>query len=362
MLPLALLHVSCSLALIAGFALLVVARALWRGKRAAWALAIALLIGAAVLHLVKGLDWEEASVALALALALVTQRAHFPRRSDPPTLRRLPALLAGGIVLIGLYALVGFAWLAPRLPSFTWSGAAQEFLARIAWSDGPYVALSTGRVGWFLQSLSLLSLTLGSAMLLLLLRPVLARSCPGGDRRHAAELVRSFGTSSLAPFALDVDKQLYFSEAGDGVVTYRVASGVAVVCGDPITAPEAVGALAKEFTRSCSCSAAWSTRTCTLRPSASACMRCWRKGSLSAPSMTRSWQRGRVRRARQAARPDAVDAAVIDLASSTSCREQSPTIAMESLRTMGREWAGLRIGTPSTGLRTEDRFRRWRSR
>jgi len=35
---------------------------------------------------------------------------------------------------------------------------------------------------------------------------------------------------------------------------------------------------------------------------------------------------------------------------------------MESLRTMGREWAGPRIGTPPTGLRTEERFRRWRSR
>ena len=35
---------------------------------------------------------------------------------------------------------------------------------------------------------------------------------------------------------------------------------------------------------------------------------------------------------------------------------------MESLRTMGREWAGPRIGTPHTGSRTEERFRRWRSR
>ena len=37
-------------------------------------------------------------------------------------------------------------------------------------------------------------------------------------------------------------------------------------------------------------------------------------------------------------------------------------IEMELLRTMGREWAGPRIGTPHTGLRTEERFRRWRSR
>ena len=29
---------------------------------------------------------------------------------------------------------------------------------------------------------------------------------------------------------------------------------------------------------------------------------------------------------------------------------------------MGRKWAGPRIGTPHTGLRTKERFRRWRSR
>jgi hypothetical protein len=34
---------------------------------------------------------------------------------------------------------------------------------------------------------------------------------------------------------------------------------------------------------------------------------------------------------------------------------------MESRPTMGREWAGPRIGTPHTGLRTEERVRRWRS-
>ena len=43
-------------------------------------------------------------------------------------------------------------------------------------------------------------------------------------------------------------------------------------------------------------------------------------------------------------------------------RMRMVTIEMESLRTMGREWAGQRIGTPHTGLRTEERFRRWRSR
>src|SRR6266511_2624394 len=54
--------------------------------------------------------------------------------------------------------------------------------------------------------------------------------------------------------------------------------------------------------------------------------------------------------------------ACIGAASSTYCKERSLTIEMESLRIMGREWAGPRIGTPHTGLRTHERFRRSRSR
>jgi hypothetical protein len=49
-------------------------------------------------------------------------------------------------------------------------------------------------------------------------------------------------------------------------------------------------------------------------------------------------------------------------APSTYCKERSPTIEMELLRNMGQGWAGRRTGTPSTGSRTEERFRRWRSR
>jgi hypothetical protein len=43
-------------------------------------------------------------------------------------------------------------------------------------------------------------------------------------------------------------------------------------------------------------------------------------------------------------------------------KDRPGTVYMASPRTMGREWAGPRIGTPRTGLRTGDRFRRWKSR
>src|SRR5581483_241791 len=88
LLPMVVASASRSLALVAGFCLLILARGLWRGKRAAWLLTLGLLLISAVLHLTKGLDWEEATSALVLAGVLATQRHRFFRNSDPPTVRR----------------------------------------------------------------------------------------------------------------------------------------------------------------------------------------------------------------------------------------------------------------------------------
>lgn len=50
-------------AVLAGFALLLLARGLWRRKQTAWRMALVLLILSAVVHLSKGLDYEEVLLA-----------------------------------------------------------------------------------------------------------------------------------------------------------------------------------------------------------------------------------------------------------------------------------------------------------
>jgi phosphatidylglycerol lysyltransferase len=250
LLPIEVISAGRSLTMIAGFSLLIVAWGLMRGKRVAWMLTLGLLGASALLHMIKGLDWEEALGAIALGGVLLVQRRHFVCRSDPPTLRRAPLFLAGGVVAIVVYGLVGF-WLLRAFQPVTLSLALQELAAQMLWSDGPYAPFVHGRAAWFLDSLSLLSLTLVSGTLLLLLRPVLPHSTSACDRARADALLRRYATSSLAPFARESDKLLYFGETVEGVVVYRVAGRGAVVCGDPIAAPEHVGKLAQEFMHFC---------------------------------------------------------------------------------------------------------------
>src|SRR5205814_3385176 len=67
------------------------------------------------------------------------------------------------------------------------------------------------------------------------------------DRLRAHELVRRFGTDTLAPFALRQDKAFFFAEDGDAFLAYRVVGGVAIVSGDPIGHPGAFDSLVRRF-------------------------------------------------------------------------------------------------------------------
>jgi len=101
-LPLSASHVATTATAIAGVALIVLARQLWRGKHVAMVVGVALLLGSVLLHLAKGFDFEEATFAFVLAAALVWRRRDFAARSDPASLARFvdtaPLLVAGAYV------------------------------------------------------------------------------------------------------------------------------------------------------------------------------------------------------------------------------------------------------------------------
>ena len=78
----------------AGLALVALGRGILRGQRRAWRVAVVLLAGTIVLHLVAGADIEESVVALAVLILLVVNRRDFQAASDWSSLRS--ALVALG--------------------------------------------------------------------------------------------------------------------------------------------------------------------------------------------------------------------------------------------------------------------------
>lgn len=78
---------------------------------------------------------------------------------------------------------------------------------------------------------------------------------PVDQRAHAhqpeAELLRRYGSHSLAFFGLAEDFEHFLAPEEQGLIAYRVVNRVAVVLGDPLCAPEAVAAVTRDFLAFC---------------------------------------------------------------------------------------------------------------
>ena len=105
--PIELEHAGRHANLVLGFALLLLARGLSRRRRQAWSLAMIAVGSAVVMHLVKGIDWPEATLGLALLALLVLWRDEFTASSDPPSVRDGYLGLAVVVLLLPFYTLLG---------------------------------------------------------------------------------------------------------------------------------------------------------------------------------------------------------------------------------------------------------------
>ena len=86
--PSAVPETAAALAALAGVGLIVLGRGIRRGQRRAWLVCFVLLVAVAVLHLVKGVDIEEALVTLVAAAYLWLHRSSFQARTDVARLGR----------------------------------------------------------------------------------------------------------------------------------------------------------------------------------------------------------------------------------------------------------------------------------
>jgi lysyl-tRNA synthetase, class II len=249
--PLEALRLSHAIAVPASIVLLVAAFYLWRRRRGALRLALCLLVALGVLNLLKGLDIEEAAASFAVAGLLWLGRDSFTVRHDPVTLRsaawRVP------LVAIGTLSLSTLAiWLAaPGSTSFptVLRDTGDAFLLQ----PGPLVFHDElGRLDQAIGALGVLMLLVCAY---LLFRPLAApRSLPGGEARVAAmDLVRRYGADTLAYFKLRRDGHYLFSPDGRAFLGYRVDSGVLLVSGDPVGAPDAFPALLRELSAFAEC-------------------------------------------------------------------------------------------------------------
>ncbi len=202
------------LALCFGLALLLLSRSLARGRRRAWTLALIAVIGVALAHLAKGLDFEESIVSLLLVLGLLRYRSRFDAPGDPAARRPVAGTLLAVVAMVG----AGFVFGARGMPD------------RVVDLIGAFAVLLTLR------------------SLVLWLGPFPEHVSQSLEERHRArELVESFGRDSLVFFTLRRDKSFFFSPSGDSFLAYRLVGSSALISGDPVGKESEFASLMADF-------------------------------------------------------------------------------------------------------------------
>lgn len=240
---------------LAGFALLLLSVSLWRRKQLGWILTLAILLISIPTHLLKGLDYEEATLAALLAGLLFYLRPYFHARSDPPSVRQGIQTLFAAFAFTIAYGVLGFYLLDRHFKiSFgLWMAVRQTIIMFTQFYDPGLQSLPITKFGsYFADSIYIVGAVTLSYALIMLLRPVLNRRAASEEERARAwEIVSAHGRTSLARYALFDDKKFFFTSNGS-LISYVTENRVALTLGDPIGSPENISADIAEFQSLCS--------------------------------------------------------------------------------------------------------------
>lgn len=217
--PLSVIESAHFLASVVGASLLLLARGLQQRLDAAYVLTSILLGLGMACSLLKGLDYEEALLLLAILLAMVPARRHFYRRSSIFRERFSPewvvamALAVVGSVAIGLFAFRYVPYTPDLWSRFTLQGHAPRFLRA---SIGAAVVVTLGAFAW-------------------LLRPAPRRPPQASTQDlDAVQVIVSQQADPRGSLALLGDKALLFDDDRTAFLMYGVKGRSWVALGDPV--------------------------------------------------------------------------------------------------------------------------------
>lgn len=221
-LPLSVLEASHFLASLAGLGLILLASGLQRRLDAAYHLAVALLTAGAVLALLKGLDYEESLLLIAMLGLLVPCRSEFNRHAS----------LVGERFTVGwgvavTVVLVAAAWFGFFVHKHT------EYSRELWWefsfsSDAPRFLRASIGVGVVAAALAVWHLLSPSR-----LRP----EPPDAASLEAARAVVGRSPVAASKLALLGDKSFLFNADHTAFIMYAVSGRSCIAMGDPVGTP-----------------------------------------------------------------------------------------------------------------------------
>ncbi len=228
---------SNSFVFIAGLFLLVTAAFMLRGLRTAWWFAIGLSIISVFGNITKGIDYEEATIALLTLGSLIATRKEYHIKTNPRlgTVGLQTAVLSMGAVI--LYGVVGFYFLDKKhfqidfniFQSF-WYTIQNFFL--IGSSD---LIPRDGFARDFIYLIKISGFASISFLVYSLVRPYVFRITPTDEEiARGKYLTSQYGNSALDFFKTYSDKFVFAPDGINAFISYRVSRNFAVVLENPV--------------------------------------------------------------------------------------------------------------------------------
>ncbi|HVI57175.1 MAG TPA: bifunctional lysylphosphatidylglycerol flippase/synthetase MprF [Luteibacter sp.] len=218
--PLPLVEVSHFLSSVVGMLLLILARGLQRRLDAAYVVTLVLLIVGAVLSLLKGIDYEEATLLSLLALALAPAHRHFYRRAS---------LFRASFSVGWMAAIAAVLGCATWLVFFSFKHV--EYSNNLWWE----FSFHHGGAPRALRALVGATAVVMLFALANLIRPARTRRAlpSDADLARAMPLLKGF-SSAQGHLALVGDKMLMFAPDDRAFIMYDIEGRSWVAMGDPV--------------------------------------------------------------------------------------------------------------------------------
>ena len=255
LLPEDLIIASNGLVLVSGLILVLLSVFLLQGSKRAWYIALVITGLSAIGHMLKAIDFEEATYALLAAVALIASRKNYKLKPHPRFSRLSLQVIIYGLLAVLVYGVLGFYFIDKKHfgHNFELIPSIKAVLRIFFLFDDTGISPRTHFGRNFLYSLY----AAGSGYLIFvffgLLRSYFAKPYNSEEEKELAQnLVDKYGKSPLDFFKVYPDKFYFFSPAGNAFLSFKVSRNLAVVLEDPVCSnQQEMKDIISEFDRYC---------------------------------------------------------------------------------------------------------------
>ena len=235
--PESILFMSNGLILAIGVYLLILFVFLLQGSRRAWYAGIVLSIISAAGHLLKGVDYEEALLAIFALLALWHTRDFYRLKAHKELTKLSLQVLLGSLFAVLLFGVAAFMFLDAKHfhTDFNFVTSVKYMFRVFFLFDDTGLVPQTIFAKHFLNTMHVIGALVLGFIIFSLLKPIFTKPYNSPEERELATLIlQKYGASATDYFKIYPDKFYYIADDRDGFISFKVKEGYAIALGNPI--------------------------------------------------------------------------------------------------------------------------------